>query len=160
MRPIRQREAVRAIVITPDRRLLMIRCRDPVSGASFWIVPGGGIEAGESHADALRRELWEELRLSDYRVGPVLWRRQHTFDARVGRLSQRETMYAVHVEGFDARFHDADELMHIDGLRWWQLDAMFDAPERFTPPKLPALVRDYLAHGAPPELPDWEVLMD
>src|SRR6267142_6847449 len=74
-----ERNAVRAVLLTPDERVLLLRIR--LSGTSpFWIAPGGGIEPGETVHQALRRELREELDLTDFEAGPVLWRRQHTFN--------------------------------------------------------------------------------
>src|SRR5437016_5805174 len=81
-----ERNAVRAIILTPDERVLLLRIRLP--GVSpFWIAPGGGIEPGETAHQALRRELREELDLTDFEAGPVLWRRQHTFNWQGERLS-------------------------------------------------------------------------
>lgn len=51
---IRQRAAA---LIQSDGRVLLHR----VVGDAFWALPGGGIEAGESAAQALARELQEEL---------------------------------------------------------------------------------------------------
>src|SRR6266850_1492369 len=49
-----ERNAVRAIILTPDERVLMLRIRLP--GVSpFWIAPGGGIEPGETAHYALLR---------------------------------------------------------------------------------------------------------
>ena len=49
------REAVRGIVFR-DEKLLMVY--SPINGD--YKFPGGGIEAGEAHLDALRREIREE----------------------------------------------------------------------------------------------------
>lgn len=51
-----ERHAVRAIILD-GKRLLMLH--SAVNGDYF--LGGGGIEPGESHADALRREVREEL---------------------------------------------------------------------------------------------------
>ena len=57
---LRIREAVRALVIDPQHRVLLVRFEFPRSGTR-WALPGGGLEPGESDHDALRRELAEEL---------------------------------------------------------------------------------------------------
>lgn len=51
---VRQRAAA---LIQSEGRVLLLR----VVGDAFWAVPGGGIEVGESAAQALVRELQEEL---------------------------------------------------------------------------------------------------
>lgn len=51
---------VRAVVLDPDRGVFLIR-HTYVRG---WHLPGGGVEAGESAAAALARELEEEARIA------------------------------------------------------------------------------------------------
>src|SRR6185436_10105553 len=45
-----------------DRLLL---CRHEKPGKEYWLLPGGGVKSGESLADALRRELLEEVGIDD-----------------------------------------------------------------------------------------------
>ncbi len=49
--------------IVERNRLLLIRFRDPVTRHTFWLIPGGGIEPGESEHDCVRREIREETNL-------------------------------------------------------------------------------------------------
>ena len=74
-----EREAVRAILLTPKNEVLLLRIRLSDAAECFWIAPGGGLEPGETIEEGLKRELREELGLDEYLIGPLVWRRQHTF---------------------------------------------------------------------------------
>ena len=154
-----ERRAVRAILLTPERQVLLIRIR-PSEGKAFWVMPGGGIEPGEDPVDALRRELREELGLVRCEPGPVVWLRHHTFDWDGRRLSQREEYRIVPTERFDAHMLDAGEARFVTELRWWGAADLAGAAERLTPLAIASIVRDYLENGAPDPLPPEEVLVD
>ena len=46
-----------------QERILLIRHEKP--GKEYWLLPGGGVNSGESLVDGLRRELAEEVGLED-----------------------------------------------------------------------------------------------
>lgn len=71
--PDRPRVAVGALVFQDGRVLLVRRGRPP--GAGLWALPGGGIELGESLAQAVEREIREETGVV-IRAGAVV----HVFD--------------------------------------------------------------------------------
>lgn len=67
---------VAAAVIERDGTFLLARRREGGPRGGLWEFPGGKVEPGESEADALRRELREELgvRVSvDRPVGESRW---------------------------------------------------------------------------------------
>ncbi len=51
------RKAVRAILISPNNKVLMMKILSPDTNKSFWITPGGGLENNESIVNAIKREL-------------------------------------------------------------------------------------------------------
>ena len=53
---------VSALLRWEDRILL---CRHEKGTKEYWLLPGGGVNAGESLADALHRELQEEVGIDD-----------------------------------------------------------------------------------------------
>ncbi|HRP07890.1 MAG TPA: NUDIX domain-containing protein [Gemmatimonadales bacterium] len=53
---IHEREAVRAIVISPAAEVLLMQIGEP-GRTGFWVTPGGGVLPGESAESALQREL-------------------------------------------------------------------------------------------------------
>src|SRR5207302_6114424 len=105
------REAVRAVVLDRDHRVLLFRAfPDSTRSRYFWITPGGGVATGESASTALRRELTEECGLVVAEIGPLIWVREHVFRIpHSGELTrQRERFYlgrvaphAVAVSGGD-----------------------------------------------------------
>ena len=60
---------VSALLLWNDRVLL---CRQEKPGKEYWLLPGGGVNSGETLVDALERELLEEVAVEDVPVeGPV-----------------------------------------------------------------------------------------
>ena len=154
------RQSVRAIVLTRAHEVLLMRIHPPDSDERFWIAPGGGLLEGESTEQALRRELKEELGLITFAVGPLLWRRQHTFNWDGRRICQREHYYVVEVDRFEPRMSDPTEMKTLDQFRWWRVAELAQATEPLTPLSLAKLIARYLAFGPPADPPEWEVLVD
>ena len=49
--------------IIRDDQILLIRHTEHESGRSFWVIPGGGREPGETEMACVKREMWEETNL-------------------------------------------------------------------------------------------------
>ena len=49
--------------ILRDHQLLLIKHRHHADGRDYWIIPGGGIEDGETEEQCVRREMLEETHL-------------------------------------------------------------------------------------------------
>ena len=70
--------AVVAAVIEEDGRILVTRRQPGVHLAGMWEFPGGKIDPDETHKDALRREILEELD-ADVEVGGLILATTHAY---------------------------------------------------------------------------------
>ena len=57
-----------AALVTRGDSLLLVR-HEKSETDQYWLVPGGGLHFGESMEEAVRRELREEVRLSEVTLG-------------------------------------------------------------------------------------------
>jgi 8-oxo-dGTP pyrophosphatase MutT (NUDIX family) len=154
-----ERKAIRALLLTLEQEILLIQIKDP-GGCPFWIAPGGGIEADETPADALRRELAEELGLTAFEIGPAVWQRHHIFNWGGRRISQKEEYRVVHVKRFEPVMSDAVEAQAMQRFHWWRIADLTQTEERLTPLSLALILERYLRDGPPEQLPELEVLVD
>lgn len=154
---MRIRQAVRALVLDPDDRALLVQFtfRD---GGIVWATPGGGIEPDEEVHDALRRELDEELGLTEFEIGPLLWRRTHHFDIAGATFDgQQDTVFLVRTERFDPNPRLTWEQLNAEAvtdLRWWTLAEAQTSSERFAPRAFVAVYRQIVIDGPPTEALD------
>ena len=74
---------VRVIVRNDDGKILMVRQDHPER--TVWMVPGGGIEEGETAAEAVVREMKEETGL-DVTVGPMIFHVEEVSEQRGQRF--------------------------------------------------------------------------
>jgi TDG/mug DNA glycosylase family protein len=137
------RPAVRALVVDRHDRVLLVRFRNAY-GETWWATPGGAVEPGESAADALRRELREELGLHEFELGSQLWARDVVFAWDRRLLHQIEDVYLVRVEEHEPAPTIDLSAESVAELRWWTLDELESAEERLSPRELPEHVRAVL----------------
>ena len=148
------RKAVRAVIMTPDHRVLMMKV-ETVTGIHVWIAPGGGLEPGESEEEGLRREIAEETGASNFRLGPPLWNRKHEFSWNGQTYSQNEVYYLVQADYFDPIIDveaSPDEASAFRGFHWWSIDAIARSVEKFAPRNLHCLLESISKNG-PPDKP-------
>ena len=119
------RQAVRALLLTPQHQILLFRVRPP-QGA----------------------------------IGPLVWKRQQTFDWGDQQICQREDYYIVHVERFEPRMSHTTEIKYLDQFRWWSVAELAHSVESLTPRALPDIVARYLVDGPPRGPLAVEVLLD
>lgn len=145
----RHRLTSRVLVFDEQDRVLLFLTKGFVpTQKTRWITPGGGVEPGESHADAARRELFEETGLDRDDLGERIWFHTFTVDYTGG---DHDTGYAeyfvLHTTGFEPS-HDhwtPGEQTDVLDVRWWSLAELIATDEPFEPAELIGLVRSQLA---------------
>lgn len=104
-----------ACLISPDHQLLVVRKR----GSSFWMLPGGKIDAGETAPQALQRELQEELE----------WSAANTRLTTLGHFENRAANEAdtrIKAQVFVAQLADMPTVhiaAEIEAMQWLPLHA-------------------------------------
>ncbi len=139
-RPRTSRTTVRVILIDFDRTLLFEDSDPGIPETTWWVTPGGGVDPGETEAQAAVREVAEETghRLSEEDLqGPIARRHVvHGYSDQV--IEQDEAFYLAMVPGFDVdtSAHTADEQLTVKGHRWWTHDELRHTDEWIWPHEL------------------------
>ncbi len=145
------REAVRALILDEEGRALLVRFQDACTGRNWWCPPGGGLEAGESHLDAVTRELAEETGRGDLVLGPFIGGRTHTFCFNGIWMTQRERWLACRAPAFTVP-PERLELVRAENIRemrWWSAADLVHAGVVTAPRTLPALIAEMASKANP-----------
>lgn len=114
------RHGARGIVIDEHDHVLFIGRNAAADRPARWLLPGGGIDPGETMAEAARRELFEEtgLRLgADDLIGPVA--RQTFHGSRDGLpWFQENNFFLVRADRFEPRVCGGDAYEQDMEFRW------------------------------------------
>ena len=151
--PVVERDVVRLVVLDADADVLLFHTHDPTYPelGTWWELPGGGIEDGETYLETAIRELAEETGIAARpdQVAAPTWRRDATYRYRGERRLQHEQVAIVRldlaappVDGSQrVGFEDEDYF----GFRWWPVAEIASSTERFYPGRLPTLLEEFLA---------------
>lgn len=105
-------------ILERDGRFLIAKRAKEGRLPSLWEFPGGKVEAGESHPEALEREFMEELGVT-IRVGGPIASTVHCYPDGTIRLSG---FRIYHQEGdFELRVHQELQWVPLAELRAWRL---------------------------------------
>lgn len=143
------RVAVRAVVLSPEREALLL-CRLDIDRKPCWFTPGGGLEAGESHEQCLRRELDEELGLQAFELGPLLGRHDFVSLASFVPTHNEHYIYLVHAARIEPVMQDCGERQGLLAMRWIALSELLSPRDPIYPTGLGHRVLKQLEHGAAP----------
>ncbi|MFF5173397.1 NUDIX hydrolase [Micromonospora sp. NPDC000089] len=151
--PVVERTAVRLVVCDRDGRILLFHTRDPTRPwqGTWWELPGGGVDPGETYAETAMRELREEtgIVVGADRLGPPSWRRRASFVYRDRRHVQDEVVMTVRLDGPGPDVDGAERLDYeaedYFGFRWWTPREVVGSDQLFYPGRLPGLLTPFLA---------------
>ncbi|MEU4393137.1 GNAT family N-acetyltransferase [Kribbella sp. NPDC023855] len=150
----RLRQAVRAVVLDAQDRILLLRFE--FADKVVWAAPGGGIEAGESLRDGLVRELAEEIGLTPPADAPHIWHQVAVGpDYARGYDGVVNDYFLIRVDSFTpaGALSQAElEAESVYGHRWWTLAELqsHKGPAYLSPRTLHHQLAHLIQHGPPP----------
>ena len=147
-----RRRSARAVFMTDDGHVLLMKFEEPATGLQIWAVPGGGLEPDESDEEGLRREVAEETGASGFLLGPAIWTRQHDFTWDGRKYRQAEIYYLVRTDRFSPAMGeggDPQEASAFRGFRWWSIADIAQSEDKFVPRNLHFLLTRIVLNGPP-----------
>lgn len=142
------------IPLARDGRVLLLHAGDPFDSSigTWWEIPGGGIDPGETSEEAAARELYEETGIRQAEIGPCVWVQHNRFSFAGMRFDQHERIHVAWCDELDVRPAALEwiEASAFDGHRWWALDELLESRD----PVLPAALRDHIADVVEGRFPD------
>jgi 8-oxo-dGTP pyrophosphatase MutT (NUDIX family) len=142
----RARVAARVLLVDGDGCVLLFRGTDPaVPGQQYWFTPGGGLDQGESFADAAAREIAEEtgLTVDSSAVGDPVHEDVTCFSFDGVSYRQEQRFFLVHAERFEVSTagFDTYEADSIDKHHWWSVAELERTDDVYYPTDLVAVLK-------------------
>jgi 8-oxo-dGTP diphosphatase len=143
---MRRRPSSRLLVIDRNNQVLLFRFvfkSGPLAGQDYWATPGGALEAGESFADAARRELFEETGILTDAVGQEVADQEFVLQLHDGEyVMAEERFFLVRVAGQSvSRDHrTALEIEVMTDHRWWSVEELTSTSDTVFPETLVAIL--------------------
>ncbi len=103
---MRIRKCARAVIINERNEILLQQFdfRDVAGNKVLWVTPGGGIEENETPAEALKRELYEELGIVVDLLGGPIFQLDVWIEGKQGSFISRETRVLI-IQNYTYAFH-------------------------------------------------------
>lgn len=142
---MRSRPSSRLVILDAEDRIFLFCHHD--TDRRYWIIPGGGVDDGETWEQAALRELREETGLDGLDLGPWLWYREKPGLIGGQLMLSRERYYLVRAPGAvidTANQFDYERAVYLEH-RWWSLADLRTTTETIYPVDLADLLAPVLA---------------
>lgn len=157
-RRVIRRKCARVLVVDEDDRVLLFFSSGFVApGVEYYVTVGGGVDPGETLAEAAARELLEEtgLRVDPGELGPVVAHASGEWSDNPAELVFQEDLYFCYrTPHFDPPRDGLEEveLQELTEARWLTLDQAEEADPVIFPARIADLLKGLLG-GTVPEVP-------
>lgn len=146
---VKHRDTARVLLYSPESTILLLKTHfDPEVGLPpRWLIPGGGIDSGESALEAAIRELFEEtgLRVTPDQLGEAVLVTSGRWDWADGISyhTYTDTIFEFQVDEFELNTSGFTQDEHRDVLeiRWWKIEDLLASQEPVGSHQL----KDYIA---------------
>ena len=153
-RGVVERRAGRVLLVDSAGRVLLLHGGDPARpGHRWWFTPGGGLEEGETPAEAAARELFEETGLlaGAGDLGGSVRHEVSEFSYNGRPYRQDQHFFLLRVPGWqvDTAGMDEQERLTITEHRWWSVAEIEASSEEIFPRDLAVLLRQVTVDAVP-----------
>lgn len=155
---MRIRPTARVMVFDTADRILLLEIHDKLAlhvlhpgMTQYWLVPGGGLDPGETPEQAAVRELREETSLQIASPGPCLWVEDRPLVPLPvdGAMTCRDHYFAVRISQPEVHLGnllDYEKETHL-AFKWWDLTTLERSGDDCVPHDLVARARAWLANN-------------
>jgi ADP-ribose pyrophosphatase YjhB (NUDIX family) len=150
------RFVARVVLLDQAKNILLVKYEDTLpmdpereGPFTYWVPPGGELEAGEDYASAAKRELMEESGLS-IEIGPWIWEREQMLRVRDQLVLQKERFFLAKIGNSEPPVanQSSEDILEV---RWWSVNDLLDSDSVFFPDGFISLVAPIITGEIPSE---------